>query len=107
MYLETVSPKLPHFVNLGVGQIVTVTAQLFFILEVCLAHQNVCINVGQFLNASNYLCEVKKKSYSSLTEVKYTLPIANLWNFTRKRSKLSQVVHGRMFKARFLGLYIP
>ena len=39
--LETVSPKLPHFVNLGVGQIVTATAQLLFNLEVCLTHQHV------------------------------------------------------------------
>ena len=41
MPLETVSPKLPHFVNLGVGQIVTPTAQLLFNLEVCLTHQHV------------------------------------------------------------------
>ena len=27
MLLETVSSKLPHFVNVGVGQIVTATAQ--------------------------------------------------------------------------------
>ena len=53
MRLETVSPKLPHFVNLGVGQIVTATAQLFFNLQVCLTHENVRLDVDQFLNVSN------------------------------------------------------
>ena len=101
MPLETVSPKLPHFVNLGVGQIVTATAQLIFTLDVCLTHQHVRQDVGQFFIVSNYSCKAKKKRYSSITEEKYTLLIANLGNFIRKRSKLSKAVHGRIYKLYF------
>ena len=41
MHLERVFSKLPHFANLGVGQIVTATDHLSFNLEVFWAHQNV------------------------------------------------------------------